>query len=159
MKFYVSYFYAVRFMKPNTVPLSTAHFDPKWFYNGKQGNVYKDKRGVMNGLRAIPFVPAKDWGCRGADCCSDTPDKCYFLTQYRKQLAELDFDDMMRRFQIIADKVVKNGEEPEIVLLVHEAPDNKCSERWALLDWFKSHNIEAQEYPFEKVKKEKVFQF
>ena len=32
MKFYVSYFYAVRFMKPNTVALSTAKSDPQWFH-------------------------------------------------------------------------------------------------------------------------------
>lgn len=32
MKFYISYFYAVRFMKPNTVALSTAMWDPKWFH-------------------------------------------------------------------------------------------------------------------------------
>lgn len=51
MKFYISYFYAVRFMKPNTVALSTAMWDPKWFYNKHQGDVYLDKRGVLNGLR------------------------------------------------------------------------------------------------------------
>lgn len=57
MKFYISYFYAVRFMKPNTVALSTAMWDPKWFYDKYQGDVYLDKRGVLNGLRAEPFVP------------------------------------------------------------------------------------------------------
>ena len=40
MKFYISYFYAVRFMKPNTVALSTAMWDPKWFYDKYQGDVY-----------------------------------------------------------------------------------------------------------------------
>ena len=53
MKFYISYFYAVRFMKPHTIPLSTAVWDPFWFYKHQQGNVYVDKNGVMNGLKSV----------------------------------------------------------------------------------------------------------
>lgn len=147
MKFYISYFYAVRFMKPNTVALSTAMSPPKWF-----GRVsYWDKRGVMNGLTATPFVPIKSEEVCG-DCSHDAQ-TCEIAKRYKAQLAQLDFQDMMRRFESIAARVVTNGEEPEIVLLVHEAPDNPCSERWALFDWFHSHGIDAQEYPVPKIKK------
>lgn len=32
MKILISYFYQIRFFKPNMIPLSTAAFDPKWFH-------------------------------------------------------------------------------------------------------------------------------
>lgn len=150
MKFYVSYFYAVRFMKPNTVALSTAISPPKWF--GRKP--YYDKRGVLNGLTATPFVPMPNDSNEicGVSCCGDSH-ACNVMQSYREQLEQLDFEDIMRRFESIAARVVTNGEEPEIVLLVHEAPDNPCSERWALFDWFYNHGIEAQEYPIPKVQK------
>ena len=67
---------------------------------------------------------------------------------------------MMRRFKSIAERVVKNGEEPEIVLLVHEAPNNPCSERWPLFEWFKKHGIDAKEYPIIKAQKpNQIFNF
>lgn len=161
MKFYISYFYAVRFMKPNTVALSTAMWDPKWFYNKHQGDVYLDKREVLNGLRAEPFVP-KDHQEGEGYCgnCDHDNSKCHFMQHYREQLDALDFIDMMRRFESIAQRVVTNGEEPEIVLLVHEAPTNPCSERWALFDWFRKHGIEVDEYPIpEKKKPKRKFDF
>lgn len=103
MKFYISYFYAVRFMKPNTVALSTAMWDPKWFYNKYQGDVYLDKRGVLNGLRAEPFVP-KDHQEGEGYCgnCDHDNSKCRFMQHYREQLDALDFDDIMQRFESIA---------------------------------------------------------
>lgn len=36
-------------------------------------------------------------------------------------------------------------EDPIIVLLVYEKPDNPCSERWPLKDWFAKHGLELQE--------------
>ena len=36
--------------------------------------------------------------------------------------------------------------EPEIILLVYETPNNLCSERAALIDYFKKHDIELKEY-------------
>ena len=81
------------------------------------------------------------------------------MRHYREQLDALDFADMMRRFESIAQRVVTNGEEPEIVLLVHEAPTNPCSERWALFDWFKEHGIEVSEYPIPIKRSQKQFDF
>ena len=36
-------------------------------------------------------------------------------------------------------------EDPIIVLLVYEKPDNPCSERWPLKDWFMAHGLELEE--------------
>lgn len=134
MKFYISYFWNVRNIHPKAVCLSTAKWDPKWFYAAHQGDVYRDSRGVMNGLRAEPFVPNVEYS-----------DK--FMEDYKNQLDLLDFDDMMKRFKSIAERVSPDELDPEIVLLVHEAPDNPISERWPLFEWFTEHGIETEEYP------------
>jgi hypothetical protein len=36
-------------------------------------------------------------------------------------------------------------EEPIAVFIVHEAPDNPCSERAAIQEYFRSHGIECEE--------------
>lgn len=160
MKFYVSYFYALRFMPPEAVALSTGHSDPPYFHDGQgKGHVFRDKRGVMNGLRAEPFVPHVEGECGH---CDKDNSKCSFLKNYRKQLDELDFDGMMQRFESIAARVSPGVEDPPIVLLVWEAPDNPCSERWVLFDWFKSHGVDIEEYPVPKrttKSKRQIFDF
>ena len=35
MKIMTSYFYAIRFFKPNMIPISTAKWDPKWYHQNK----------------------------------------------------------------------------------------------------------------------------
>ena len=48
-------------------------------------------------------------------------------------------------------------EEPILVFIVYEAPNNPCSERQALLDWFNDNGIECKEldYPIEKIEVKK----
>jgi hypothetical protein len=86
MKVWTSYFYAVRFMKPWHIPVSTAVSDPAWFHDfkGKQ-HVFVDKRGVLNGLRSEKLKPgnACEGLCRGRPC-NDVPETCGFLEAYRK---------------------------------------------------------------------------
>ena len=36
MEFYTSYFYKIRFMKPYMIPLSTAVFNPKWYFQNQK---------------------------------------------------------------------------------------------------------------------------
>ena len=153
MKIYTSYFYQVRFMKPYMIPLSTAYFDPKWFFDfKKQGYVWKDKNGVYNGLRAPMFAPGPmcEGLCRGSeDCDTHNPNECLFLKTYRYQLDKLDYEDILKRCKRIADKIKnleKFEEEPIIIFLVHEAPQNPCSERRVIQEWFASHGMEIEEW-------------
>ena len=37
-------------------------------------------------------------------------------------------------------------EEPIIMLLVHEAPQNPCSERRVIQEWFADHGITVKEW-------------
>lgn len=153
MKIYISYFYQIRFFKPYMIPLSTACFDPKWYYaNQKQGYHWKDKNGVWNGLRAEPFMPGPmcEHDCRGPEYCdTNNPSTCAFLRHYRYQLNELDFNEIMARFEKLGKKIQeKEGffEDPVLVLIVHEAPSNPCSERWVIKDWFAANGYDLQEW-------------
>ena len=154
MKIMTSYFYQIRFMKPNYIPLSTALSDPKWFHKGTYDKSiqWKDKNGVWNGLRAEPFMPDESCEglCKGSSICNAYgPKTCSFLTTYRKQLDKLDFENILQRFESLGKKIQElEGfkEEPVFVLIFHEKYDNPCSERWPVQDWFKSHNYDIKEF-------------
>ena len=149
MQIYTSYFYQVRFMKPHMIPLSTAVWGPTWF---KQGRPWKDKNGVWNGLKAEIFAPGPicEDLCRGPEICdTQDPTKCLFLKAYRYQLDQLDFNDVMRRCKRIGDYIQSLegfSEKPIIILLVHEAKDNPCSERRVIQEWFAAHGKRVTEW-------------
>lgn len=151
MKIYISYFYQIRFMKPYQIPLSTAQWQPKW-YGTKP---YLDKNGVMNGLCARPFVfPMEQYQklidnhteC-GKNCGQTIP--CNFMRMYREYLDSLNFTEIYDRCDRLAANVrqkLRFEEEPEIILMVHEAKSCKCAERPVLQDWFKANGIELNEW-------------
>ena len=156
MQILTSYFYQIRFMQPNYIPLSTAVWDPGWFYDYKyQGYQWKDKNGVWNGLRAEPFVPGPQCQnlCRGPEYCqTGDPYSCDFLQAYRKQLNQLDIHDIIKRIYSIGQeikKVEQFEEEPIVVFIFHEAFTNLCSERWVVRNWFIEHGYEIKEFNFE----------
>ena len=52
MKVLITYFYNIRFLKQNQIPVSTAMWDPKWYHDFKDKDyIFKDKNGVYNGDR------------------------------------------------------------------------------------------------------------
>ena len=135
------------------IPLSTAKYDPKWFFNfQKQGYVWKDKNGVYNGLRADVFAPGSmcDNLCRGPETCeTGSPLSCLFLKTYRYQLDQLNFNDVIARCERLGNyiKSLENfSEEPVIILLVHEAPQNSCSERRVIQEWFAANGKQVKEW-------------
>lgn len=158
MKYKISYFYKIRFFKPWQIPVSTAIWDPKWFHKGTGNNkvIFKDKNGVYNGLRyealTIKGANAQD-DCRGKDgigtLCNGDANTCTFLSKYRSYLNSLSFDEVDAHCKKLADQVkAREGfeEEPEIILIVYETPDNPCSERPELIRYFKEHNIDLEEF-------------
>ena len=154
MKIKISYFYMIRFFKPNQIPISTAVWDPKWYHNFTGNTSYKflDKNNVLNGIRLKDIVPNEKLHncCRGRDnCASLNPESCEFLSGYRKQLYEIDFNAFIRTLETISSAVIsytKSNDEPEIILIVYETSDNPCSERRVLIDWFESNGYELDEY-------------
>lgn len=153
MKIYTSYFYMVRFLRPWELPLSTAVWDPKWFHDFKgQNHIYKDRRGVLNGVRAGMFVPDNTCTnqCSGLDkCVTKDPTQCTFLRRYRQQLDKLDAKSFMKYMEQSSSyfQDLLELERPlDFVLIFHEAPTNKCSERWPVQSWFQDNGFEVTEW-------------
>lgn len=152
MRIYTSYFYQIRFFTPNVIPLSTAVWDPKWYHNHQdQGHIYKDKRGVLNGIRYAPLAPGQECSgdCHGRDNCQYDPNSCVFLKHYRDQLDKIDFQQMLRDLKSLADSSAQAFNlkgDVSICLIVHEAPSNPCSERFVIQQWFKDNNFPIAEW-------------
>ncbi len=153
--FYISYFYQVRFFDKSILPVSTAIWDPKWFHaNGTQAVEFRDKRQVLNGFRYPGLNPAKIYN-EGSDCkanCEKSPDNCEFLAKYESMLNNLDFDRVIADLQRYADRYFCK----DVVLLVHEAPTNPCSERCKLVKWFNSHGYELPEWSKDLLRTQEV---
>ena len=83
------------------------------------------------------------------NCETHDPSECDFLKAYRMQLNMLDFEEIMQRFERLGKAVQKRSgffEEPIPVLIVYETPQNPCSERRVMIDWFASHGYELEEW-------------
>lgn len=92
MKFFITYFYNVRFLPPNSIPVSTAVWDPKWFHNFSGDLIFVDKRGLYNGYRIPELSPAKIEHVDCSDTCNKDYNNCRFLKEYRDYIYSLDFN-------------------------------------------------------------------
>lgn len=152
MKIVISYFYQVRYFDRNIIPLSTACWDPKWYHNFKgPKHVFIDKRGIVNGLRIESLVPNSTCNslCRGRENCLSNPTSCTFLNKYEQQLLSINFQDFVKsleEYEKTLKETLKIDEELTFAILVHEAPDNPCSERVSLFKWFNINNYSVEEY-------------
>lgn len=151
MKIYTSYYYQIRFFKPYMIPVSTSLGDPKWFHDNKGNNyIYKDKRNIINGIRYLYIMVQKN--CHeGCPCQERNPLSCNFLKQYKKELNQLDFNKIIQDFTWLINEHQKQEEikeEPVIVLMVHEAWYNQCSERKVLQEYFNEHGIQCEELTY-----------
>lgn len=150
MKFATSYFYKIRFFNKLMIPLSTAMWDPKWFHN--DCHLFIDKNGVINGLNYTPFNPGNHLSglCSGRNACiGKDPTKCKFLQGYRDQIYSLDFNQVIEDMNKICNSYRNyskiDDEELTVVFIFHEAPENLCSERAVIQDYFNDHRIECKE--------------
>lgn len=153
-KIYVSYFYQVRFFDPSIIPVSTAIWDPKWYHDFKdESYIYKDENGVLNGIKFLDLSPLGiDSECPECKRSGD-PNTCSFITKYYNKLESLDFDKVLAGLNYIKEssrRALGLVELPSICLMVHEAPDNPCSERDPLIKYFRSHGMEVEEWQKKK---------
>lgn len=87
-----------------------------------------------------------------APCCpceNKNPNNCQFIKDYAEYLDTLNFDKVYSDLMFIANKskeILKFDEEPEICLMVYEKPDNPCSERKSLMEYFNKHGILVTEW-------------
>ena len=142
MTLYTSYFAQLRNFPPNLVGLSTAVWEPKWLQPGK------DKNGAI-WLPIPPLKPGKfcDGLCNGK-CNPKHPQDCSFLKEYRKQLDQISFEDFLRQLLELRDKICagEHLDDIDFALLVYETPQNPCSERVVIQQWFKDHGMEIEEW-------------
>lgn len=157
MKIYTSYFYQIRNFTPNIIPVSTALSDPIWYRPPQGKEYYIDKRGIINGLRYEPLIVqrygTKECIGKRAICpyADDANYNCELMTEYESLLYSfVDKEKTLKAFEYCANKFKKElgfKEEPIIVLMVHEAPNNPCSERVALqkffncTEWYQNANL------------------
>ena len=142
MKFYTSYFAQMRNFPPNMICFSTAHWEPKYITPGRSQN------GII-WMGIPPLKPGKecDGLCNGK-CIKKTPESCAFLKTYRKQLDALNFQEIITKIKMIAQKIQNNEEfnDVDIAILVYEKFDNPCSERVPIQQWFKDNGMEIEEW-------------
>jgi len=146
-----SYFYQIRNFKPNMIPVSTALSDPDWYKPPKGKEYFYDKRGIVCGLRYEPLIVQRE----AQNCLCPCQDRsqapaCSTMIEYEQLLNSLvDKEKTMKAFAYCAQKFRElpfddGVHDPIIVLMVHEAPDNPCSERYVLQKFF---NCKELEYP------------
>lgn len=133
----ISYFYQIRNFTPNIIPVSTALSDPIWYRPPEGKEYYIDKRGIICGLRYEPLIVQR----KAEHCCPcenrSLAPRCPTLLEYRELLETIDFDKMIKSFEFCLNKFNKDT----IALMVYEAPNNPCSERFSLIDYFAAHDI------------------
>ena len=151
MKWSITYYYNIKYLKPNQLPLSTAMWPPKFFLTtyGMNNGIHFDKRAIILGLTAKLLVPQQQCEC---PCEKKDYQHCSFLKTYYEQLSKINFDSYIHSKERLISKLsaIIGHNIDEIVLLVYEKPDNPCSERTILKKWFKEHGIELDETIIEK---------
>ena len=165
INFYISYFYQIRNMKPNMLPVSTAMWDPKWFHDDKGGRwKYMDKNGVINGVRMIDLMmPLYKWeelvkrnescehcGINNGANGSWISGMCPFMKEYAKCIREKNPD--FQKFINFCDGYLQFLNQrlnlclDTIIFIVHEAPSKGCGERPELQRWFAENGMELKEW-------------
>lgn len=150
MKYYISYFYKIRFFPPNLIPVSTAVWDPKW-YHAFQGNdyIFVDKRGVVNGIRMPMLNPSQIYA---GDCtCGEdgfykydgTGEYCNFMKNYYEYLTKhVKLYEVLSEFEKLREVI----DDADVCLMVHEATSKPCGERKPLIQWFADNGLELKEW-------------
>lgn len=144
MKIYTSYFAQLRKFPPNLVGLSTAVWNPKWRPMGK------DKRGVIC-VDCPPFKPGHE--CEGlcnGKCEPKHPEDCAFLKAYKAQLDKLNITRIQNSLGKLAKQISYDEglQDIDFAFLVYETPSNPCSERIAIQQWFREHDMPIEEWQF-----------
>ena len=143
MQIATSYFYQIRNFKPWMIPVSTCISDPFWYRPPEGQEYFKDKRGIVNGLRYEPIIVHKGLECN-CPCENKDFNNCSFLKQYKELLKNINMEKTLKAFNHCANLLNETEHEPIIVLMVYETPKNKCSERKILQEIF---NCQELEYP------------
>lgn len=161
MKFYISYFYQVRNMKSNMLPVSTAMWNPKWF-DPQNGKMFMDKNGVINGCNfrslVMPYYKFQTLTVQHQECQPNCPyvkdaPYCPYMNLYREYIksANSEFEKFIRFAESYVRYLnsVTGSNIDTVIFLVHEKPSISCGERQVLQEWFHNNGIELLEWEVE----------
>lgn len=155
MQYFITYFQNVRYLTEECIPIDTSVWAPKWLDPSNGKRQYVNEHNVLIGIKEESFLMTEDEMpeemCAGRPCQYESKwPHCQFLDSYWKHLQKIDFDGyLIPELNRIAEEVRKITHyegEPKIILMVHEKPDNHCSERLGLVRLFKEHGIELKEW-------------
>ena len=145
MKIVTSYFYKIRNFTPNIIPVSTALSDPIWYRPPLGKEYFIDNNGVINGLRYEPLI-VQHWNTKE---CLGLREQCPFyiknyqcecMQEYERLIFSLvDKERTLKAFEYCCNKFNANS----IALMVYEAPNNPCSERKALQEFFNCEELKC----------------
>ena len=159
MKIYISFFGTIRYFTPNMIPVSTAGGCgwPWWLLKAdkhKEGDFYLNKNNVIIGIQEEKFSCSDFFEELEEKCQKNCPyqDKvphCQFMDAYYKHLCSLNFNELIKDWERVAEDVRKINHyegEPIIVLMVYEGTDCNCAERPVLQRWFKDNGYGLKEW-------------
>ena len=160
MKFYITYFQNVRYItNDSAILIDTSIWAPKWFDQSNGKKQFINNHNQIIGIKEESFLLTEteipEEMCSGKPCPYQSKwPHCQFLDAYWKHLQKIDFNNyLIPELTRIAEdvrKITHYTGEPEILLLVHEKPDNMCSERGPLTRLFAEHGIELIEWTKEQ---------
>ena len=155
MKFAITYFQKIRQITDDSyILIDTSIWAPKWLDPSNGKKQYVNDQNLLIGIKAEEFLMTEneipEEMCSGKPCpyIGKYP-HCQFLEAYWQHLKKIDFDKLLQEFSRVAEdvrKITHYQGEPTILLLVHEKPDNPCSERGPLIRLFAEHGIELREF-------------
>lgn len=155
MKYYITYFQNIRYLTEEYIPIDTSMWAPKWLDPSNGKRQYINANNILIGIKEESFLMSEEElpeeMCSGKPCpYIDKYPNCQFLKAYWKHLQKIDFHGyLIPELNRIAEEVKKITNykgEPKIILLVHEKPDNLCSERLGLVKLFAQNGIKLIEY-------------
>ena len=155
MNYYITYFQNVRYLTEEYIPIDTSIWAPKWLDPSNGKRQYINANNVLIGIKEESFLMSEEE--LPEEICSGKPcpyigkhPHCQFLDAYWQHLQKIDFHGYLipelNRVAEEVKKITKYKGEPKIILLVHEKPDNLCSERLGLVKLFAQNGIELIEY-------------
>lgn len=151
MQIKTSYFYQIRNFTPNLIPVSICITDPDWYRPPRGKEYYIDKRGIICGLRYEPLIVQKNiiYNCP----CENKQllqGQCDFMKQYKDLLNTVNFEKVIKAFNycIKLFSLPFDDKETVIVLMLYETPNNPCSERLIIQEYFNNHGIECKELEY-----------
>lgn len=149
MEFYITYFYHIRNLSTDTLPISINSGEPSWYHNFQsRDTMFKDKRGVWNGGYIDEISSSNLESTDAHETCTDcgrvklVGKDCPFAKSYRAKLDKLDFNKVYKKLLKVAEHFDCN----KICFVVYEKPDVVCGERWVMKDWFADHGIQIEEF-------------